>query len=218
METPRGAILQRDKETYAIVAKMPMGLVDADTLIKIGELAKKHHIPILKIVSGQRMALIGLKPEQVEPVWQEIGLEPGKAVELCLHYVQSCPGTTVCKFGQQDSLAIAAKLEHILSGLELPAKAKIGVSGCLNNCGEGKVRDFGLFGKREGWSVFFGGSSGRQPRAGDLLSEGLPDKDVLDLAMKCFTVYKDHAKPRERTARFIERFGIEEFKKLVLGR
>lgn len=39
---------------------------------------------------------------------------------------------------------------------------------------------------------------------------------VIELAQKCLDYYKANAKERERTARFIDRIGIEEFKKAVL--
>jgi len=39
---------------------------------------------------------------------------------------------------------------------------------------------------------------------------------VLDLARKCIDYYKAKANPKERTARFVERLGIEELKKAVL--
>lgn len=215
-DAPKGAFIQRDKVTYAIVPRSPMGLVTPEMLEKIAGVAKKYDIPIIKITSAQRFALVGMKPEIVEEVWNELGMDVGPAVELCVHYVQACPGTTVCRFGMQDSLGLAAKLEEMFVGMDMPAKAKFGISGCPNNCGEGFVRDFGAFGKKSGWTVIFGGNSGARPRIGDVLAEGLSDEQVVELAQKCFEYYKANAKPKERTARFIDRIGIEEFKKAVL--
>lgn len=215
-DSPKGAFIQRDKVTYAIVPRTPMGLVTPEILETIAGVAKKYSIPIIKITSGQRFALVGMKPEVVEEVWHDLGMDVGPAVELCVHYVQSCPGTTVCRFGMQNSLGLAGELEKIFVGMDLPAKAKISVSGCSNNCGEGYVRDFGAFGKKNGWTVIFGGNSGARPRIGDVLAEGLTDGQVVELAKKCFQYYAANAKTKERTARFIDRIGIDEFKKAVL--
>ncbi|MFH1076792.1 MAG: NAD(P)/FAD-dependent oxidoreductase [Pseudomonadota bacterium] len=215
-ERPKGAFIQRDKKTYAIVPRTPMGLVTPDALEKIAAVARKHEIPIIKITSAQRMALVGLKPEAVDQVWQELGMGVGPAVEVCIHYVQACPGNAVCKFGIQNSLGLGGKLEELFVGKELPAKAKIGVSGCPMNCGESYVRDFGAFGKRSGWTVIFGGNSGGHPRIGDVIAKDLNDDQVIDLAKKAFAYYSEHANKQERTARFIERIGIEEFKKNIL--
>lgn len=164
--TPRGAFLQRDKQTYAIVPRTPAGLVTPELLEKIAGAARKYNVPIIKITSAQRFALVGLQPEVVEAVWSELGTDVGPAVEPCVHYVQACPETAVCRFGVLDSLGLGMRLEKILVGYELPAKAKIGVSGCPNNCGEAYVRDVGVFARKSGWVFIFGGNSGRRPRIG----------------------------------------------------
>jgi NAD(P)H-nitrite reductase large subunit len=214
-ERPRGAFIQRDKQTYAIVPRTPMGLVTPEILETIAAVARKHGIPVIKITSAQRMALVGLKPEMVDQVWKDLGMEVGPAVEICVHYVQACPGNTLCKFGVQNSLGLAEKLEKIFVGKDLPAKAKIGVSGCHFNCGESYVRDFGAFGRKNGWTAVFGGNSGGRPRIGDVIAGGLDDDGVVELAKKCFAYYAANAQKRERTARFIERVGIDELKKAV---
>lgn len=215
-DRPKGAFIQRDKKTYAIVPRTPMGLVTPDILENIARVVRKHNIPVIKITSAQRMALVGLRPEIVEQVWEELGMNVGPAVEICVHYVQACPGNTLCKFGIQDSLGLGAKLEKIFVGMDIPAKAKIGISGCPLNCGESYVRDFGAFGKKSGWTVIFGGNSGGKPRIGDVFAEKLNEEEVIELAKKCFNYYGANAKKKERTARFIERIGIDELKKNVL--
>ncbi len=215
-EVPKGAFIQRDEQTYAIVPRTPMGLVTPEILEKIAGVARKHQIPIIKITSAQRMALVGIKPESVSQIWAELGMDIGPAVEVCVHYVQACPGTAVCKFGIQDSLGLGEELEKLFVGTDLPAKAKIGISGCPRNCAEGYVRDFGAFGKKSGWTVTFGGNSGARPRIGDVVAEDLSSNKVVALAQRCFEYYRDNAKPKERTARFMDRTGIEELKKAVL--
>jgi NAD(P)H-nitrite reductase large subunit len=204
-----GAILQRDKTTYAIVPRTPAGLVTPEILERIAEVVKKYKIPILKITSGQRLALVGLTEQQLEPAWKELQMDIGRAFELCLHYVQACPGTAVCRYGMQDSLGIGQELERLFSDFELPAKLKIGVSGCPMTCGESLVRDVGVIGKKKGWTVSFGGNAGGRPRIGEIVAENLESEEAIALVRKCLTYYKENAKPRERTARFMERTGIQ---------
>jgi len=209
---PRGAILQRDKETYAIVPRVPVGLLTSENLDKLSLVIKKYSIPVAKIVSGQRIALVGIKGEDVEKIWGELAMEPGKATELCVHYVQACPGTAVCKLGVQDSLGLGLELEKLFIGVDLPAKVKIGVSGCPMTCGESFVRDIGVQGKKNGWTFIFGGNSGGRPRIGDILAEDLTIEQVVELTKKCLAYFQANAKKRERTARFVERTGIEAMK------
>jgi NAD(P)H-nitrite reductase large subunit len=142
-------------------------------------------------------------------------MEPGNASELCLHYVQACPGTEVCQFGIKDSLGLGIKIENILSNNDLPAKFKIGVSGCQFCCAESFVRDIGLIGKKNGWTVIFGGHSGNRPRIGDIIGTNLADDEAIELLKKCFNYYSINGKKKERASRFIERIGVEEFKKHV---
>ena len=215
-QRPRGAIAQRDEKTYAIVPRTPLGLVTPDVLENVARVARKYQIPVIKITSAQRMALVGIKPETVDEIWRELGMDVGPAVEVCVHYVKACPGNRLCRFGLQDSIGLGTRLERVYVGRELPAKAKIGVSGCGFNCGETYVRDLGAFGKRAGWTVVFVGNSGAKPRIGDVIAKDLSDDEVVALADRCFEYYAANAKPKERTSRFIERIGIERFKKAVL--
>ncbi len=215
-EIPKGSILQRDKKTYAIVPRTPVGLVTPEDLEGIAKVARKYEIPVIKITSGQRFALVGMKKEDVSNIWEDLKMDVGKATELCLHYVQACPGTAVCKFGVQDALGLGMEIENFFTEMDLPAKVKIGVSGCPFCCGESYVRDIGILGKKKGWSLIVGGSSARRPRIGDVLVEDLSGKSVIDLTKRFLEYYKNKAKKHERTARFVDRLGFENMKEAIL--
>lgn len=218
MENPLdGAILQRDKETYAIVPRTPLGLLTPEILEALNMVVKKYEIPIVKITSGQRIALVGMRAEQLPDIWKDLGTDIGRATELCVHYVQACPGTTICSLGVRDSLGIGLKIEEMFKGLDMPAKFKFGVSGCPLSCGEGRVRDIGLIGKKKGWTVTFGGNAGLTPRVGDIIAEDLTDDETLELIKKLIEHYREHGKKKERTFRFANRVGIESIKEAVLG-
>lgn len=214
-DTPDGAILQRDKTTYAIVPRTPVGMLNADILKAITAVVEKYEIPIVKITSGQRIALVGVTKEQVPQIWADLGTDIGRATELCVHYAQACPGTAVCKFGVQDSLGLGLELESAYLGEDFPAKVKFGVSGCHFCCGESYVRDIGVFGKKTGWTLIFGGNSGGRPRIGDVIGENLTKEEMMDLTRKCLMYYRENGKKRERTARFVDRVGIDAVKKAV---
>ncbi|WP_425515751.1 NAD(P)/FAD-dependent oxidoreductase [Methanofollis formosanus] len=216
-EGPRGAILQRDLETYAIVPRTPAGLVSTTDLENIVKVARRYEVPVLKITSGQRMALVGIKKEEVDQIWSELGMTVGEATAPCLHYVQACPGTEVCKYGVQDSLGLGTEVEAVYRDLNLPAKLKVGVSGCPRCCGESYVRDIGVLGTTKGWTVIFGGNSGGRPRIGDVIATDLNRDEVLDLVRRLLEYYQVHGKPGERTHRMVERVGIEAVKDAVLG-
>ena len=215
-ETPPGAILQRDKKTYAIVPRTPVGLVSPEILEAISSVVRKYNIPITKITSGQRLALVGIRRKDLDQIWQDLKVEVGAAVELCVHYVQACPGTEVCKFGVRDSLGLGLELEKLYVGMDLPAKVKIGVSGCPFCCAESYVRDIGLIGKNKGWIVTFGGNSGGRPRIGDVIAKDVDDAEAIALVKRCLEYYRDNVEKKLRTARFVEKIGIETIKQAIL--
>lgn len=215
-DIPKGAILQRDKETYAIVPKTVAGLLNAEILRKLADTIEKYQIPVVKLTTSQRIALVGIKGEDVDKVWADLGMEPAPASGLCVRSVQSCPGNAFCKYGKQNSLALAERLDSIFSGLAMPNKLKMGISGCPLNCCEAWMKDFGAFGKPKGFTVVIGGNSGSVPHIGQLLVEDLTIDEVVAVARKLINYYKGNAKNGERMHKFVARAGLEEIKKVVL--
>ncbi|MFV0420774.1 NAD(P)/FAD-dependent oxidoreductase [Oleidesulfovibrio sp.] len=210
--TPDGAILQRDKETYAIVPRTPAGLMTPDQLDAISRVARKYSIPILKITSGQRFALVGMKAEDVEPIWDELSMDIGRATELCVHYVQACPGNSVCKLGVDDSLGLGLEIEKMFQEEPFPAKVKFGVSGCPLCCAESLVRDIGLIATKKGWTVAVGGNSGSKPRVADVIATELSKDETLDLIRRFAEYYRGNSGKRLRVSKFVEKVGIDEIK------
>ncbi len=208
----KGAVLQRDKETFAVVPHMPGGLVTPAVLRKIADVAEKYNAQALKLTSAQRLAIVGLKEEDLDNVWQELGIKPGAAIGLCVRSIKFCPGTTFCKRGQQDSVGLGLKLDERYHGLELPSKFKMGVSGCANSCGENHFRDVGVMGMSKGFRLMAGGNGGVTPRIAQILYDGLDEEQVMEKIDKIIKVYAEGAKKHERLGKFIERIGLDEFK------
>jgi NAD(P)H-nitrite reductase large subunit len=211
----KGVIIQRDKCTYAVAPHIPCGVVQPATLRKLADAAEKYGAAALKITSAARIAIVGLKEEDVDNVWSELGMKPGAAVGLCVRSVKACPGTTFCKRGIQDSLSLGLKLDEKYHGLELPAKFKIGVSGCPNQCAETCIKDIGLVGLPKGWKVLVGGNGGAKPRLSQELAKDLSTEQALELVDKIIDYFKANSKPHQRLGSMIEKMGFEEFKSAV---
>ena len=118
----KGAVLQRDKETYAIVPHLPLGLITPAQLRKIADVAEKYSPAALKITSAARIAIVGLKEADIDRAWQDLGMNPGAAVGLCVRSIKACPGNTLCRFGQQDALAWAWSLTSATMASNCPAR------------------------------------------------------------------------------------------------
>jgi NAD(P)H-nitrite reductase large subunit len=205
----KGVVLQRDRQTYGIAPHTPCGVVTPAILRKIADAAEKYNVPMLKITSAARIALLGIREEDVEAIWKDLAMDPGNVVGICVRSVKACPGTTYCKRGQMDSLALGMALDEKYHGMELPGKMKIGVSGCPNQCGETSFKDIGLVGTPKGWRVYLGGNGGTTPRIGEVLAQRIDTDSVLALVDRILEYYHANAKPRERIGKMIERLGLE---------
>ena len=199
----KGAIPQKDKETYAIAPHIPCGVVTPDLLRKIADVAEKYKAQALKITGATRIAIVGLKEDDIDNAWADLGLDKGAAVGMCVRSIRSCPGTTFCKLGKQDALGMGMELDKKYHGLELPGKFKMAVSGCRLSCAESWVRDIGLIGKKDGWMLTIGGNVGASPRIGEELIDNLDDKAALNAIEKVIAYYQENAKKGERLGKMI---------------
>lgn len=212
----KGAILQRDRETYAIAPHIPGGFTDTATLRKICDVADKYKLE-LKITSAQRIAMIGAKEEDLDAIWTDLAQSPGAAIGLCVRSVKICPGTQHCKRAVLDSASLGLKLDQIYHAMELPNKMKMGVSGCLLSCSESGVKDIGIVGHNKGWRIFVGGNAGPRPRLGEMLVDNVQtEEEVLEIVAKVVEVYKNDPQ-QGRIGKIIEDVGIEAFRARVFG-
>lgn len=211
----KGAILQRDNETYAVAPHVPCGVLTPQLLRKLADVAEKYGAKTLKITGATRIAIVGLKEEDIDAVWSDLGMSAGAAVGLCVRSIRACPGTTFCRLGKQDALGVGLALDERYHGLELPGKLKMSVSGCILNCAESWVRDIGLTGHEEGWMLTVGGNVGAQPRIGKELTKGLSNDQALAMVERILQYYKTNAKRGERLGMLIDRIGLDALKAVV---
>lgn len=213
----KGVIIQRDKKTYAVAPHIPCGVVSPQTLRKLADVAEKYNATALKITSAARIAIIGIDENDVDAIWSDLDMSPGFAIGLCVRSIKACPGTTFCKRGIQDSLSLGLKLDEKYHGLELPAKFKIGVSGCPNQCAETCIKDIGLVGVPKGWRLLVGGNGGARPRLSKELARDITTEQAIELVEKIVQYYKANAKPHQRLGAMIEKMDFDQFKSAILG-
>ncbi len=202
----KGAIVQRDYQTFAIAPHLPGGLCNPEILRKIADIAEKYQAKALKLTSAQRIAIVGLQEEDLDAVWEELGMKPGAAIGLCVRSIKFCPGTTFCKRGKMDSVGMGMKIDEKYHGMNLPSKFKMGVSGCANCCAESWVKDLGLIGTPKGWTLVVGGSAASRPQIAEALKKELTDDDALSLIEKVISRYRKHPK-KERIGKMIRSMG-----------
>jgi nitrite reductase (NADH) large subunit len=213
------ANLQKDG-SYSVVPRIPGGEVTPEGLIAIGEVAKDYGL-YTKITGGQRIDLFGARIDQLPLIWQRLvdaGFESGHAYGKSLRTVKSCVGSTWCRFGVQDSVALAVMLELRYRGLRSPHKIKLGVSGCARECAEARGKDVGVIATDKGWNVYVGGNGGFTPRHAQLLAEDL-DTETLVRTIDRFLLYYIRTADRlQRTAPWVDEVegGLDGVRAVVL--
>ena len=206
----QAAIVQRDRETYAIAPHIPGGIItDSNLLRKIADVSDKYGCKALKITSAQRIAMVGIAPEDLEQAWADLGVDKGAAIGMCVRSVKICPGTTFCKRAKQDSVSLGLKLDQLYHGRPLPSKLKFCVSGCPNSCAETTVKDIGMIGLPDGFTILVGGVASGYGRVGQVLCKGKSEEEVLEIVAKILALYEREGIRGVRLGKFIDKFGLD---------
>jgi len=213
------ANLQRNG-TYSVVPRMPAGEVTPRQLIACAEVAEDYGLYV-KVTGGQRLDLFGAKLDDLPAIWARLGdagLESGHAYGKALRTVKSCVGLNWCRYGVQDSTAMAKLLELRYRGLRSPHKLKLAVSGCARECAEAQSKDVGVIATEAGWNLYVGGNGGFRPRHAELLAEGLSDAELVRSIDRFLQYYVRTADRLERTAAWIERLegGVDHVHRVVI--
>ena len=212
----KGAIIQRDEKTYAVAPHIPGGFISVADFRKLVDTAGKYQAEAMKMTSGQRIAVFGLQEQDLDGFWRDIERGIGYAIGLCVRMVKFCPGTTYCRHGKQDAMAVGTELDRRHHGRPLSAKFKIGVAGCEYACNAPRFKEVGLLGLPEGWQICIGGTCGAKPRFGDIIAEGLDDTQALSATDAIVNWYESgNFKPKIRMGRIIDELGLDEVKKAI---
>ncbi len=217
MADPSFAVLQKvrdGKRTFGITPRIPGGFITPADLIKLAEVAQKYHGQ-LKITSGQRIAILGIKPEDVEAAWEDLGMEPGVRSPYSVKNVEICPAS-FCKRAKQNSMKLGLKLEKKYYGKDAPNRLKIAVVGCLNACTSANGKDIVVLADPEGFIVRAGGSAGYHPRLPDEIARDLNEEEAERMVDAVFEYYCEQANFGEKLGLYIDRVGIESFKEGAL--
>ncbi|WP_368030847.1 nitrite reductase large subunit NirB [Arcobacter sp. s6] len=214
------ANIQKDG-TYSVVPRIWGGLTSPQELKDIADIAVKYDVPTVKFTGGQRLDMLGVKKEQLEPMWKDLndcGFVSGQAYAKGLRTVKTCVGNTFCRFGTQDSMNMGIKLEKLTWGSWTPHKYKIAVSGCPRNCAEATIKDFGIIGVDSGWEIHVAGNGGIKVRVTDFLCKVETDEELFEYTKAYMQFYREDAYYLERTAHWIERVGLQYVKDVMFDK
>ena len=199
---------------------VPGGEITPDQLIALGRIAKKYGL-YTKITGGQRVDLFGAQVQQLPDIWEEVvaaGMESGHAYGKALRTVKSCVGTTWCRYGVQDSVGFAIRIEKRYRGIRAPHKIKAAVCGCIRECAEAQGKDFGLIATEHGYNLYVCGNGGSKPRHADLLAADLDEDTAIKYIDRFLMYYIQTADRLTRTSVWLENMegGIEQLREVII--
>ena len=205
---------------YSVVPRVPGGEITPEKLIVLGRVAKKFGL-YAKITGAQRVDLFGAQLQQLPDIWEELidaGFESGHAYGKAVRTVKSCVGSTWCRYGVQDSVGFAIRIEQRYRGIRAPHKLKLAVSGCVRECAEVQCKDVGLIATEGGYNIYVCGNGGATPRHADLLIADVDEQTAIRTIDRFLMYYIFTAEKLTRTATWLENMagGIDHLKDVVL--
>ncbi len=213
------ANIQRDG-SYSVVPRVPGGEIAPEQLVALGQTARKYGL-YSKITGAQRVDLFGARLEQLPEIWRDLiaaGFESGHAYGKALRTVKSCVGSTWCRFGVQDSVSFAIRLENRYKGLRAPHKLKSAVSGCARECAEAQGKDFGVIATEKGYNLYLCGNGGMKPQHAQLFATDLDEDTLIRYLDRFLMFYVRTADRLQRTAAWFNNLegGIEYLRQVLI--
>ena len=117
--------------------------------------------------------------------------------------MKSCVGSTWCRYGVQDSVGLAMRIENRYKGLRAPHKLKSAVSGCARECAEAQGKDFGIIATEKGYNLYVCGNGGMKPQHAQLLATDLDEETLIRYIDRFLMFYIRTADRLQRTATWL---------------
>jgi sulfite reductase beta subunit-like hemoprotein len=225
-----GLYYQLDHTSHMQRIKIPGGMLDADQLDALADVADRFGRGVAHVTTRQDIQIHWVPVEQIMDLYERllaVGITTRGACADSVRNVTACPYAGVSPDEPFDvapyCLAVHEYFLFNPLNLTLPRKFKIAVEGCPLDCAQGPVNDIGLYATlrdgRRGFSVYAGGGLGAQPFLGKLVSDFIPADDLLVWCEAIVRVQHRHGERKNRNrARMkyvVQKMGPERFKAAI---
>ncbi|HTR73386.1 MAG TPA: hypothetical protein VMG80_07295, partial [Solirubrobacteraceae bacterium] len=212
---------------FMLRVKFPNGIVTAEQMRTIGELAERYGRGMGDITTRQNIQLHNLAIEDVPVVLDDlnaVGLSFTQACGDVWRNIVGCPLTGVDGHELIDSRPLIAALEEEFVGKReysnLPRKFKVSVSACAHRCAQHEINDIGLVAVDKdgviGYDVWVGGGLGASARMGRRLDVFVLPDEAVEVCRGITEIFRDEGRRSKRTrARIkflVDEWGVERFR------
>ncbi len=212
---------------FMLRVKFPNGIVTADQMRTIGELAERYGRGMGDITTRQNIQLHNLAIEDIPVVLDElnaVGLSFTQACGDVWRNIVGCPLTGVDGHELIDSRPLIDALEQEFVGKReysnLPRKFKVSVSACAHGCAQHEINDIGLVAVDKdgviGYDVWVGGGLGASARLGRRLDVFVLPEEAVEVCRGITEIFRDEGRRNKRTrARIkflVDEWGVERFR------
>lgn len=195
---------QQDADSHMIRVKIPQGVLAADQLRALADVAERWSRGFGHVTTRQNVQLHFVRLHDAEPALRrlaEAGLTTREACGNSVRNVTACAYAGVARDEIFDVTPYAEALtrhflRHPLSS-SLPRKFKIAFEGCLEDHAATSIHDIGFRAgvertgevEQRGFSVAVGGGTATLPTSARLLLEFVPAGEILEVAEAVVRVF-----------------------------
>ena len=212
---------------FMLRVKFPNGIVTADQMRTMGELAERYGRGMGDITTRQNIQLHNLAIEDIPVVLDElnaVGLSFTQACGDVWRNIVGCPLAGVDGHELIDTRPLIEELERGFVGnrefSNLPRKFKVSVQRCAHRCAQHEINDIGLVAVEKdgvvGYDVWVGGGLGASARMGRRLDVFAPPEDAVEICRGITELFRDEGKRNKRTrARIkflVDEWGVERLR------
>ncbi|WP_186579988.1 nitrite reductase large subunit NirB [Aquibacillus kalidii] len=212
----RNAMIRSDG-TYSIVPQLYGGMVEADQLQKMVDVAKEYRLGKLAITSDQRIHLNNISKKDLPNVWSDLEMRLYSASANMVHTVKTSNSYQLCECDKQPACEISEQIEKRTEFLKAPYRIRIGVSACMHNGAGSTTKDIGVIKISRGYEIYVGGSSGRHARNGKLLTVAETKEGAVEIVLGFIQYYRESANYLERTWQWIERVSLVHIREVLFN-
>jgi sulfite reductase (ferredoxin) len=216
--------------------KIPFGGMFPDQMDVLADLAEEYSDGILHVTTRQDIQLHYVHIEDTPELMRRlaaVGITTREACGNTVRNVTACPYAGVCATEPFDVTPYARALAMFLLGhpdtQDFGRKFKIAFSGCRDEaCGLVSIHDIGALAvartedgqEKRGFEFYVGGGLGAVPHQAKLLSDWVPEEELLPLSQAVCRVFarlgEKKNRARARLKFVVQKLGIEEFRRIVL--